>query len=234
MRIYVDESGDLGWTLDRPFRQGGSSRYLTLACLVLPTPHYKRPRKLIARLYKKYGWRAERKAADATPAQKATFCHMATALLRRYPEIKLDIITVQKSNVQDHIRQDANKLYNFMLGLVIPDHVSQEQDIELMTDARSIKVKSQNSLRDYLQIKLWFDARCPTRVIHLPAVSAQDYTLQFIDWVAHCVWLSYEDGLKTFLNILGGMPTLRTRELFFSPAPKGQAAPATREQTLPS
>jgi hypothetical protein len=177
MRIYVDESGDLGWTLDRPFRQGGFSRYLTVACLVLPTTHYKRPRKVIARLYRKYGWRAEKKAADATPAQKATFCQMAKALLQSYPEMKLDVITVKKCNVQDHIRQDANKLYNFMLGLVIPERVTQEQEIELITDARSIKVRSRNSLRDYLQIKLWFDAQCPTRVSHLPAVSAQDYTL---------------------------------------------------------
>lgn len=67
---------------------------------------------------------------------------MVTDLLTRYPEIKLDVITVNKVNVQDHIRQDSNKLYNYMLGLVIPDYVSQEGNFTLVTDERSIKVKS--------------------------------------------------------------------------------------------
>jgi len=34
VRIFVDESGDLGWQFNDPYRAGGSSRYLTLACLI--------------------------------------------------------------------------------------------------------------------------------------------------------------------------------------------------------
>ncbi|WMN84132.1 DUF3800 domain-containing protein [Vibrio parahaemolyticus] len=33
--IYLDESGDLGWTFDSPYRRGGSSRYLTIASLIV-------------------------------------------------------------------------------------------------------------------------------------------------------------------------------------------------------
>ena len=40
--IYVDESGDLGWQFDQPFRAGGASRYLTVACLIVPSPHRRR------------------------------------------------------------------------------------------------------------------------------------------------------------------------------------------------
>jgi len=36
MNVYVDESGDLGWEFAQPFRQGGSSRYLTIASLLVP------------------------------------------------------------------------------------------------------------------------------------------------------------------------------------------------------
>lgn len=35
--IYLDESGDLGWSLDKPYKNGGSSRYLTLAAVIVPT-----------------------------------------------------------------------------------------------------------------------------------------------------------------------------------------------------
>lgn len=175
MKTLVDESGDLGWRFDQPFRQGGSSRYLTVACLIVPQPHYRRPREIITRLYKRFGWKSEKKAAEASDLQQVLFCEMVTDLLTRYPEIKLDIISVNKVNVQNHICQDPNKLYNYMLGLVIPDYVTQEESFTLITDERTIKVKSQNSLKDYLEIKLWFDKGCSTLVNHIPRDSFRDF-----------------------------------------------------------
>lgn len=213
MKILVDESGDLGWSFDRPFRQGGSSRYLTVVCLIVPRPHYRRPEKIIASLYKKYAWQSEKKASEASDLQQQLFCEMATDLLTRYPEIKLDVITVNKVNVQAHIRQDSNKLYNYMLGLVIPDYVSQEGNFTLITDERSIKVKSQNSLKDYLEIKLWFEKDCPAQIKHFPTDSSTDYGLQFVDWIAHCVWTQHENGEDTFLRIL--RPVIKLRSLYF-------------------
>ena len=213
MKILVDECGDLGWQFGLPFRQGGSSRYLTVVCLIVPKPHYRRPRKVITQLYKKFGWKSEKKAASASDLQLVWFCEMANDLLTRYPEIKLDVITVNKVKVQDHIRKDPNKLYNYMLVLVIPDYVTQQDSFTMVTDERSIKVKSQNSLEEYLQIKLWFEKDCSTLVTHLPTDSSKDYSVQFADWVAYCVWTSYENGDDTFLKIL--RPIVRVRQLYF-------------------
>jgi hypothetical protein len=189
VRIFVDESGDLGWQFDNPYRAGGSSRYLTVACLIVPPQHYRRPKKVITRLYKKYGWASEKKAAEASELQKELFCKNALDLLTAFPEIKLDVITVNKINVQGHIQQDPNKLYNYMLGLVVFDYVTKEGNFDLITDERSIRVKSQNSLKDYLQVKLWFDIGCQTVVNHQPTDSSTNYTVQFADWIAHCVCL---------------------------------------------
>lgn len=194
LQIFVDESGDLGWNFARPFGQGGSSRYLTLACLILPDPHRRRAGDIISRFYAEYKWQKEKKASNASHPQRVKFCDHLSDLLYRYPDIKVDVITVNKINVQAHIRADANKLYNYMLGLVLPDHVQAQTEFELVTDARSIKVKSANSLADYLQIKLWFDLNCATKVIHRPGNSAGNYTLQFVDWIAHCAWRHYEQS----------------------------------------
>ena len=213
MQIYLDESGDLGWKFDQPFRAGGSSQYLTLSFLVLPSGHIKRPKKIIRDLYRKYDWQSEKKAADATPNQKRIFCDLAKKVLGQYPDIKVDIITVRKSNVQSHIRQDANKLYNYMVGLVVPEYVAGEANFDLIPDERSIKVKSQNSLKDYLQIKLWFDLKYKTVVNCYPAVSSGNYNLQFADWIAHCIWAKYENSENSFFDIL--RPVVRIRELFF-------------------
>ena len=213
MQIYLDESGDLGWKFDQPFRAGGSSQYLTLVFLILPSAHSKRPKRIVRDLYDKYDWQTEKKAAGTSHNQKKLFCDLAKRMLIQYPDIKLDVITVKKENIQSHIRQDANKLYNYMVGLVIPEYVRKEESFHLLPDARSIKVRSQNSLADYLQIKLWFEAKCRTVVNCFPTISSGNYNLQFADWIAHCIWINYEDGEDSFYNIL--RPVMRVRELFF-------------------
>jgi len=85
--------------------------------------------------------------------------------LARNPDIEIWAITVKKENVQEHIRKDPNKLYNYMIGLVLLDRIRQKPVVTFIPDKRSIKVESGNSLVDYLQIKLWFDLNVST-IIH--------------------------------------------------------------------
>ncbi|HVN97427.1 MAG TPA: DUF3800 domain-containing protein [Syntrophorhabdaceae bacterium] len=213
MKIYIDESGDLGWKFDLPFRHGGSSRNLALTLLFLPDIRDNKPRKIIAGLYSKYGWVKEKKASTASALQRIEFCELAIALLHKYPDIKIDVIIANKTNVQSHIREDGNKLYNYMCGLVVPDYVEQEPIVEWIPDKRSIKVTSGNSLADYLQIKLWFDCAYKTKIIDNPRESHIDYNLQFVDWISHCVWLHFEHSVSDPFDIL--QSHIRIRRLFF-------------------
>lgn len=41
MQIFLDESGDLGWTFNKPNRAGGSSRFITIAGIVIDEAHSK-------------------------------------------------------------------------------------------------------------------------------------------------------------------------------------------------
>jgi hypothetical protein len=34
--VYLDESGDMGWSFGQPNRRGGSSKYLTITYIVVP------------------------------------------------------------------------------------------------------------------------------------------------------------------------------------------------------
>ena len=74
------------------------------------------------------------------------------------------LITVKKENVAAHIREDKNLIYNFMTKLVIPEYVKGYQKVDLFPDPRSIKVQSTNSLKDYLQIHLWFELKVSTKL----------------------------------------------------------------------
>jgi hypothetical protein len=214
MQVYLDESGDMGWTFSQPFRHGGSSRFLCLAIMFLPKEDRKRPKRIIADMYRKYGWTSEMKASLASTTQETEFAEKSVEMLTAYRNIKVDCIVAKKENVLQHIRCDSNKLYNYMCRLVIPEYVKSELEFEFVPDKRSIKVKSGNSLSDYLQTVLWFDYSLTTKLINNPQESDKNYNLQFVDWMAHCVWSHFEDGETTVFDKLS--PAIKVRQLFFS------------------
>ncbi len=120
METYLDESGDLGWKFDAPYRKGGSSRHITIASLVVSPAKKHLPKRLIQKLYKKFKWptNIERKWAEMSLNERVWFSEKANKLRLNHPnDIRYLSITVKKENVQKHIRNDANKLYNYMIGL---------------------------------------------------------------------------------------------------------------------
>lgn len=197
MFIYLDESGDLGWTFSAPYRNGGSSRYLTIASVAVSASDRHRPKRLIKKLYKKFHWpiNKEKKWVDMTISERVYFATKARELQANYPDnIRYLSITVKKENVQPHIREDANKLYNYMIGLSLLNEMSKHSAVTFVPDPRSIKVESGNSLHDYLQTKLWFDMVATTVLTTSPLDSASSLNVQFSDMLSGIVQGHFEDG----------------------------------------
>jgi hypothetical protein len=214
--IYVDESGDLGWSFHAPYRSGGSSRYLTVAALCVPSKKKHIPKRVIKGLYKTFKWHTsvEKKWKDMRPSERAAF---ATAVLRmctQHPDIHLHAITVKKERVEEHIRADENKLYNYMIRLCILDCMAMEDEVVLVPDPRSIKVESGRSLHDYLQMELWFTRRVRTRLSTNPLDSKSCKGLQLADMLAGLVQQRFED--KYFEHIRICIRRVRLRKLFFA------------------
>ncbi len=215
MIAYIDESGDTGWKFDKPYRLGGSSRYLTISALLVPNILKHHPKRIIRDFYKKYSipTAKEIKGADLLPDQKLFFTNQVIHLLQTHQEIKIRSITVNKQNVQEHIRGDGNKIYNYMIGLLLLDEIANEDKVTLMPDPRSIKVKSGNSLLDYLQIKLWFDLSSKTILDISSIPSDKCDNLKFIDIVTHIIWCRFENNDATYLKMLN--PYIKYKSLFF-------------------
>ena len=151
MNVYLDESGDLGFSFDKPYRNGGSSRYLTISILLVPKALSHYPKRIVRNLYKnrqkKSG--AEIKATELSEKDLRWVANQTTQLVIKHPEIRIVSISVNKQNVSKHIRNDSNKLYNYMIGLVLPPKIKDNARITFIPDKRSIKVESGNSLLDY-------------------------------------------------------------------------------------
>lgn len=112
--IYLDESGDLGWTFTAPYRHGGSSRYLTISALCAPPEKKHIPKRIIKDLYTKFKWNVgeEKKWALMSEVERKHFAELARKMCEGHADIRLIAIVVKKENVLGHIRADGNKLYN--------------------------------------------------------------------------------------------------------------------------
>lgn len=213
--IYLDETGDLGWTLDKPYRHGGSSRYLTIAALVVPSDKTHLPKRLIKDLYRTRKWSrtSEKKWSDMGPESCLEFANMAARMREKEPGITYHTITAKKENVALHIRKDSNKLYNYMIKTVLLNKMATFQFVQLVPDPRSIKVASGNSLHDYLQTQLWFEKNAQTVLQTSPIDSAKCLGLQLTDMLAGCIWSYHEDNESAPWNVLN--PHTANQRLFF-------------------
>ncbi len=216
LRVFIDEAGDLGWILDKPYRRGGSSRFLTLCFLLTPDALAKHPVRLVKRFKQKHRIPRgeELKGKDLTGSQLEEFASKVGGLVQAHDQLKLLAITVQKDNVQPHTREDPNKLYNYMIRLCLLDHLRGQTEAAIIPDPRSIKVASGNSMVDYLQTTLWFDLSSQTRLFHYPVESGKSNNLQLVDVVSHVVWSHHEDRQSTAYKLLA--PHMVCKHLFFA------------------
>jgi len=211
----LDESGDLGWTLTAPFGAGGSSRYLTIAAVCLPPNKDHLLIRIVRDMGVKYKWSfgKERKFSQLSPSQRLEFAQRAKTLCDAHTDIGIHAIVVNKQNVQQHIRQDANKLYNYMIRLSLVNKMAKYDVVTLMPDQRSVKVKSGNSMADYLQTELWFTEKAITNLVCIEQDSSKNRGVQFADFACGIVQAKYEKN--EFRPFSALRPRLTLTELFF-------------------
>ncbi len=214
--IYIDESGDLGWNLAAPIGNGGSSRHLTISAVCIPSAKKHIPKRLVRELYTTFHWPTdkEKKWNQMLPPERTEFAKLASKICSAHPDVHLRGITVRKANVEVHIRSDANKLYNYMIRLLLLDVMAAENDVLLVPDPRSIKVKSGNSLHDYLQMELWFTKKVKTILTTHPQDSQYCMGIQCADMVAGLVQNRFEEGCFDYVRECA--KHLKLKSLFFS------------------
>ena len=212
---YLDESGDLGFNFSSPYRKGGSSRYLTIAFVICPKGKKHLLQRIVKRVYQKYGFnpKEEIKASSLTLDVKKDISHRIITLVNSNSEISINSITVKKQNVASHIRQDSNLLYNYMLKLALLDKIDTYPLVNLIRDNRSVKLKSGNSLSEYLKTTMYFEYNSSTQIVDIPSDSKQVTNLVLADWLNNIVWGHYEDGNSAPFLILS--PKLKNQTLFF-------------------
>jgi hypothetical protein len=196
--IYLDESGDLGWNMDDPYQKGGSSRMLTLAAICVPEYKIKYVQRIVRALYtkRKRPLKNELKSVDLNFKDKELFLYLTSKLLIEHQDIQLRSITVHKEYVNQHMKNDPNVLYNYMVKLLLLGTICKSKYVDFMPDRRSERVNTKWNMGEYLN-QMIQESRIEHQVINqccnvYPMDSSKCLELQFIDFYAGLVWSAYE------------------------------------------
>lgn len=130
------------------------------------------------------------------PHQRKFFALRASQLAEQHTDIQYWAIVVNKQKVQPHIREDPNKLYNYMIKLLLCKEMARHTQVRFVPDPRSIKVESGDSLHDYLQSELWFERDAKTLLTTCPCDSSANKNVQFADMLSGAVQHCFEDDVK--------------------------------------
>lgn len=193
--IYLDESGDLGWKFDKPYRKGGSSKYFTIAYLIIPEEKIKHIVRFMRKMAQGKTSKREVKGAELTNKRTRTIARSICNLFEWHSDITIGAITLQKTNTPSPIIESGsnNVLYNHMVEQAICKQIVLMKEVFIIPDKRSIPRESKNSCPDLLKSKLWLELGSEA-ILHYEYEESKDNAqLQFIDWVANFVWRNYED-----------------------------------------
>lgn len=103
---YLDESGDLGWKLDKPYQHDGSSRYFVIGIAVGRNQKYRRIGKVIENPRELQGWTSknEKKWATIGPGAKETFCQLAAHEMVRKDGVEVYVAVCHNENAPEFFR----------------------------------------------------------------------------------------------------------------------------------
>ncbi|MEF3695918.1 DUF3800 domain-containing protein, partial [Desulfolutivibrio sp.] len=179
MLIYFDESGDLGWTFDKPYRKGGSSRFLTIAHVFVSESNEKYINRFVRELYssKSRPFKSELKAANLEGYDRTNIAKQAAKFISS-GKIQIHAVTVTKENVNLHIREDENMIYNYMVKQCILTEIAKYPSVVILPDKRNTKMRLADSLDLYLKLQLFEELESETRVEFKPQESHNNYRVQ--------------------------------------------------------
>lgn len=96
-----------------------------------------------------------------------------------------------------------------MLKVMLLDEMRRHREVHFVPDNRSVKPASRNSLHEYLQAALWFEADARTILRTTSSDSGQCRGVQFADFMAGVVNARFEQGKNQYLGTDGLQVTLR-------------------------
>lgn len=185
--FFVDESGNLG-TKDR---------YFVLA--LLAPQKSKRITNFMRRFCADNSIQEVKASQLSFPQKQFIFNKLCSA-----NDYTISYIVADKLNIDNKkILEDKNLCYNYLFSFLVKKTIkSTQEDITLLLDNHSTKVKSINSLADYIKIKAFTQWGFMHDLNISYVDSKNSKVVQAADIIANAIYAKYNYGKTHFYNKL--------------------------------
>lgn len=191
--IYLDESGDLGFS-------SGASKFFVLA-FIFTEESSKKIRRIIKDIKVKHSIppEAELKASKSRWLLKEAVLQESLKI-----NYKIRALIINKSLVYKYLQQDTNILYNYLSKVLILDFLTTlKGETEVIFDQRTVKVTSGNSIYEYLQAELYFEKKYFNNKLTVKHVESNfNYFIQLADFVSNAIYKKYEKSEVKFYDVI--------------------------------
>lgn len=207
--VYLDESGDLGWKFDKPFQKGGSSRFFTIAGVIVLEEDMHRPERVMKSFRQYLAKKQNRqipvseeiKSTNLNGDEKSKFTEYLLREVEKAKFFKIFSITVRKEAVTSSIfKEDTNTLYNYMTKLGILESLAETSKITLIADQRITSTGEVYAFDSYLKTELagTYNSSSHLEVHHKSSHSCRN--IQCADIVTNLIWRSHEFQSDEYLE----------------------------------
>ena len=192
LRIFIDESGDLGC---------GSRFFVMAAVVFLSDLAAKKGSRLVRKMRK-------RLKVGELKSSRMSFVERQAVLnkLMSIDGIEFFYFIAEKSQVS-LLRGDYSKnlIYNYFSRLLVDEiFKTYNQKMYIVFDERTTKVKSMNSLKDYLLIDAYANhGKKSNEVVIEQADSRMVNNLQLADLISGTAYQAYTRNKRHFLDVIG-------------------------------
>lgn len=212
--IFMDEAGDTGWSLIAPYGNKGSSRFLILAAITLPSDKNHLVERIMRGIYRGRKGRSFKKELKSTELNQSEKKQIATKLLtltEKHPDITLHGIVAEKANVNNALRAKSESLYTHMAEQMLHVELAKHAVVEFYPDARTVKFKDRHALPNYLETRLAISGHVPT-IKTIPSESGAFLEIQCADVICAILFAHFERQDSTCLDIL--QPAIHITKLY--------------------
>ena len=210
---FFDESGDMGWKFDAPFREGGSSRKFIIGAALGSDNINRKLSKTIRRLWETQGWTSknEKKWNGISDKAKRAFAELAAEMAQNNPDVKMCVAVLAKQDLPVHLRPDQHLLYAHLATNLIADELTACTQASICPDELNAGTGSANLLQHLMRHEMWFRRNCTGLIEQKSTQKAFVQALEFCDMLSGAAAAHFEDGrsepwdiLKPFVKVKEG------------------------------
>jgi hypothetical protein len=205
LKVYVDESGDLGFSKK-------STRFFIIAYIVSKEPYPGlriKMRRLLKKLHRRGRYSFLRN--ELKFSRMNNYCRKAVLEEIYQSDLELGVVVVEKKHVKKDLKKDLKILYNWLLvhhliSALLP-RLLAKQKITIIFD-KSLSKKRIQDFNKYLLAKASYLSYRVGNVIPLDRIYSQhvdsknDPCLQAADAIAGAYFQKYENGDSQYVEII--------------------------------